>query len=162
MALGLLVVIGVLVALVTPAYHAIAWRAYVDVEIEFVVTDAEIGKPIAGANVAILYEDVNLCADRGQAPFSLRTNAQGVARRSCKECPCSGTTGGPRDAWGISIPAWLVQVTAPGYRPSALFPLETPQNGRRFQPGKDFVRLTVPVGLRRTGRPFEPSKAGGS
>src|SRR5438552_13459414 len=91
----------------------------------------------SGAKIAIIEEEGNLCADRGQAPFDLVANEHGIATRLRKNCMCFGTKGMGKDTFAIHIPGWHVQVSAPGYSLPEPFFLDTRENQQRVQRGGD-------------------------
>jgi hypothetical protein len=129
------------------AFTRIYWVGNKDLEITFLVTDADTHSAIDKARIEILYEEVNFCSDRGKAPFRLVTGPNGIAKRLCKECMCSGEKSLIRNSFSIHVPGWYVQVAAGGYSTSEVFTLYDFQ--RQVEKGKEVAQLTVRVELQK-------------
>jgi hypothetical protein len=126
--------------------EVILWAGVVDLNIEFVVTAAGDGQPIKAAAVAI-----DTSADETERSFSLQTNPNGRARRDLR-LTTSGRLSrlGFINTYGVNLPYWHFQVSAPGYTPSAQTALHSTENSnrvKRLEPGR--AELVIPVALRR-------------
>ena len=113
-------VVGLFAGLFLPAFEQIHWVGGKDLDITFIVTDAENNLPLQGAKVNILHEDTSFSANRGKAPFQIAVDVRGVAKECCGHTMCFGTVG--RKGWWrridtfcIHLPGWLIQIEAPGY-----------------------------------------------
>jgi len=148
-----LFVLGILCLLLLPPFHRIHWVGSKDLEITFVVTDAEDGLPLADAKVKILDEETSFCSNRGKAPFDLVTGPDGTATHLCEHAMCFGTEGwsltGRIDTFAIHLPGWMVGVEAPGYAPTEPFYLDTGYYQRQVQRGTALARLKVPIILQK-------------
>jgi hypothetical protein len=137
------------------------WVGGADLEVEFLVVDAATGAPIEGAEVAVqsdggFYEG----KERDEAPFALRTDAAGAARRVCRDSMCFGTQSGLRitDTYVVHLPWWTFRVSAPGYEPAGPDFLDMPERVRQVRrAGPRAAKLEVRVPLRRTAA--EPAPA---
>lgn len=128
-----------------------SWVGYADLEIEFLVVDAASGQPVKGAEVAIQSEG-GFYAERDEAPFTLRTDAVGSARRVCHDSMCFGTQSGMRvtDTYAVHLPWWSYRVSAPGYQPTSPDFLDVGERVRQVQRvGPRAARLVVRVLLHR-------------
>lgn len=135
--------------------NQLRWLGSTDLEIEFVVTDAAIGQPIKTARIDIDGEDSFCDEERTvRKPFHLLTDAEGIARKECRNARCIGTRSGfgwSRDTRHVYLPCWHYSVSAPGYETSEWTFLDIQENNRQIQhlgPGKD--KLTVPILLQKT------------
>src|SRR5262245_46450819 len=99
-----------------------AWVGQTDLEVEFVVTDAGSGNPIPGARVEVKSEG-GLYAERDKQEFALVADADGKARKVCRDSMCFGKVSGLRftDTYSVHLPYWRFRVVAPTTsRPSGL------------------------------------------
>lgn len=141
----------------------IFWLGHTDLEVEFVVADADTGEPVEGADVVVesvggWYADEDQRRDAGG--FVLRTSAGGSARRSCRDSWVIGADSGLgfSASRSVRLPRWWFRVSAPGYLATESSPLDEPEYRRavqRMEPRAD--RLEVRVRLQR--RPAEPHAA---
>lgn len=143
---GLILVIVAL--LVLPAAQTIHWVGYTDLEIEFVVTDAETDIPVPAATVYV-HSEGGFYAERERQDFELTTNEVGTVTRLCKDCMCFGTSGWNIDTYVVHLPDWYYRVSAPGYVESALTALDVLENVQQVQRGKPAARLVVQVRLEK-------------
>ena len=97
----------------------VCWVGYTDLEIEFIVTEADTRQPIRGAEITVLSEG-GFYSEREEKQFKLETDHEGRARRVCHDSMCFGTQSGLclTDTYVVHLPGWYIQVSAPGYRPS--------------------------------------------
>jgi hypothetical protein len=128
-----------------------SWVGHADLEVEFVVVDAASDQPIEGAELAI-QSDGGFYAERDEAPFTLRTDAGGAARRVCHDSMCFGTQSGLRvtDTYAVHLPWWTFRVSAPGYQPTDPELLDVRERVRQVQRvGPRAAKLVVRVPLQR-------------
>jgi hypothetical protein len=132
----------------------IAWVGNADLDIEFVVTEAGSGSPIAGARVEAqseggFYEERgNFYEERGKQEFVVVSDAGGVAHGEYRRVMSFGTRSrlGFTDTYDVHLPSLRFRVAAPGYQPSGWIELwEYRRQVKRAGPGR--ARLTVPVPL---------------
>src|SRR5438477_9684943 len=69
--------------------QTMTWVGHTDLEVEFVVTDAETGVAIESATITVNSEG-GFCREEGEKSFTLNTDSRGVAQRTCTHCTCSG------------------------------------------------------------------------
>jgi len=133
--------------------QTIHWVGAQDLEITFLVTDAESDQPIKGAKIEVLRDEVNFCEKRETIPFHLDTDANGIAISFEKQCMCFGTEGwswkGRIDTFGMHVPGWLLRVSAPGYKTTEPFWLHSEESIRNLDRGTDFAKLKVPMKLQK-------------
>jgi hypothetical protein len=114
--IGLLV--GLLLFLVFSTGKKTVWVGFTDLEVEFVVTDADNGKPIDGATIFISAESGGYCEEQDKKQFQLTTQSDGIAKRLCKQCMCFGTVGWNVDTFMVHLPKWHFFAATRGYRQS--------------------------------------------
>src|SRR5437016_5489389 len=66
----------------------IRWIGATNLEVEFVVSSAESGEPIANARIEVHSHG---SFSRDPEDFELRTDNSGIARRECRNNTCVGT-----------------------------------------------------------------------
>ena len=130
------------------------WVGKTDLEIEFVVTDAETCEPIPGALI-----DVHSIIGYGHTEhpdenFGLVTDDDGSAHKVCLRSKSTGKSSGLgfSSTFAAYMPAWLLQVVADGYEPSQMVQLdefggESHLKAERTGPGK--LKVLVPVSLHK-------------
>ena len=133
--------------------QGIYWVGFRDLEITFVVTDAQTNEPIAGAEIDIPESQNGFCSECDDA-FRLVTDAQGTAKRMCKQCMCSGYSGRKPffrrvDTFGTHIPDWMPQISAAGFSNSGPFSVGEPAFRRTVRRGVEFATMEVSVMLFR-------------
>jgi hypothetical protein len=129
----------------------IAWVGGTDLEIVFVLTDADTGEPIRGAKL-LVHSEGGFYKEREEKEFSLVTNEMGTASRVCHNTMCCGKQSNLRftDTFGVYLPDWFVSPSAPGYEAGETFFLDDVPYQRQVQrlaPGR--TRLMVPLRLHR-------------
>lgn len=156
-------VIGLLVGLIMPPYKQIHWVGGKDLDITFVVMDADNDQPLQDARVKILCEETSFSANRGKAPFEIATDTNGVVKQGCGDTMCFGTFG--RDGWGrridtffIHLPGWHIQVEAAGYTSLAPFYLDTREYQRQVKRGTTCASLKIPISLHKAEQPKPPTR----
>ena len=131
----------------------IHWVGSTNLEIEFLVTQADTGQPVQGAEIAV-WSEGGFYRERADRQFSLLTDEQGKARRVCHESMCFGTQSGLRltDTYVVHLPWWNFRVSAPGYWTRELTSLDIPENVRQVQRlGPETAKLVVRVSVERDG-----------
>jgi hypothetical protein len=141
---AILIALGLLLI---PAMQTVAWVGHTNLEVEFVVTDADTGQPIKGATIHVQAEEGGFCEEREKQQFSLVTNEEGTAKRLCKHCMCFGTSGWNIDTFAVHLPWWFYRVTAESYAPTELTELDVPENVHQVQRTKPAAKLVVPISL---------------
>jgi hypothetical protein len=139
-----------LVAIFLPPRTSIAWDGFTDLDVEFVISDADTGRPVAGAAVDIEQEAGGFCRDRDAKQFRLVTGPDGTATHRCLDCMCSGTTR-MKDSFAVHLPYWTFAVSADGYRPSEPVELDQPLYERQVERRQGSARLRVPVTIKQRG-----------
>ena len=166
--IGLMVLAGALVLVVTLAATAekICWVGSTDLEIIFLVEDADNSKPVDGATIYIFTEeyDDNQPVDtfmmtvngRKKKRIKLTTDAGGLVKHLCKDCRCSGTVSRNEDTFMLWLPDWDFVASAPGYRRSEIMQFE-PINPAKWSERLDrnrqerLSKMTVPMKLSKRG-----------
>jgi hypothetical protein len=132
--------------------HGVYWVGFRDLEVTFVVTDAETGDLIAGAQIDIPKNEPSFCSDC-EGPYTLVTDTQGSVRRTAKHCMCFGYSGRSwfrrLETYGSHAPDWEFQVSSPGYRRSEWISLHEQEFRRTIQRGGEFATMDVSVRLQR-------------
>ena len=143
------------VAIVAFAYdrmHFTYWIGSKDLEIIFVVTDAETGRAIPDASIDIMSDGESSKDARSDGEFTLKTDSTGTARTVRLEIPCCGEQSGLRltDTVSPYLPLWSFRTTSPGYVPSDRSNLNTPDHIQRTKKvDSRHAKLVVSIPLRR-------------
>lgn len=141
------------------------WVGHTDIEIRFVITDAETGLPIPNATVHISAEADGFCDDAQQSKFTITSCEDGHANQLATNCMAFGSEGTSGDTFASHLPQWSFYATATGYSATAPAYLDVPKNARQVQRGDPSATLSVPIRLRKTPRdnplPAEPQTARG-
>jgi hypothetical protein len=113
---GVLAVLAVLYDRVVWSY----WHGTINLEIVFLVADADTGRPVEGATV-LVHQDSPTRGPSGEKwgeKFGLPTDKDGAARRVCHRLTGEHSSGlGFTNTWSVDLPSWFCWVTAPGYEP---------------------------------------------
>jgi len=131
----------------------IRWLGSDDLDIEFVVTDADSGEAISGACVEVQSEG-GYEEDYPQV-FSLGSGQDGTASKLCRQCTSVGQESGLKitDTHVVYPPHWGFRASAGGYEQSQWSSLETTENVPRVQwDGTGPAKLVVPIALKRKKR----------
>jgi hypothetical protein len=148
------VVLGLIVfcldLLVIPVVQRVDWVGHTDLEIEFVVRDAETGEPIPDATIQV-HSEGGLYAERQRQDFVLETDEAGRAKRMCQRCLCSGRSGWMIDTYHVAVPEWSYRASAPGYAASESAELGVQEKVKRSRRGSRTARLTVEIRLAKRG-----------
>lgn len=146
----LLFVAAGVVGLVGAFAQTIEWVGQTDVEVRFVVTNAEAGQPIPNAAVHITAaESGGCCDDAPQPEFTITTDQSGFAEYRATNCLCFGSKGPFKDTFTSHLPQWSFHVTAAGFFATDPEYLSARENVSRVQRGGSFATLSVPVRLRK-------------
>lgn len=121
------------------------WVGRTDVEIRFVVTDAQSNQPVPKAIVFISSEPDGFCDDSPQHEFTLSTDENGQAKYLATSCMCFGSKGTFEDTFGSHLPRWTYHVSASGYSSTTPTFLDVSENARRVERGDRFATLSVPI-----------------
>jgi hypothetical protein len=125
-----------------------------DLEITFVITDADSDAPIDGAKIDVSKSrEHELCQDC-DAPLHLVTNREGTAKRVCRNCFTDITSGGELffrygHHVGVYPPRWQFEVTADRFQKSGELQLYTAEFLRTQQRGDQFATMEVAIKLHR-------------
>jgi hypothetical protein len=144
--IGLIAV--VLLLLFLPSTQTIDWVGATDLEIEFAVLEAMTSDPVPGATIKI-HSEGGLYEERDPRDFALVAGPDGRAVHVCRNCMCSGRSGPKIDTFGVSLPRWLYQVSAPGYETTGKINLESRENHRNVQRGHPTSKLVVCISLQK-------------
>jgi hypothetical protein len=139
-----------LVAIFLPPRRSIAWVGSTDLDVEFVISDADTGRPIAGAAVDIEQEEGGFCSDKDAKQFRLVTGPDGTATHRLG-CMSFGITSTWKDSFSVHLPHWTFVVSADGYRPSEPVELDQPLYERQVERRQGSARLRVPVTIKQRG-----------
>ena len=131
--------------------QTIGWVGFTDLEVEFAVTDADTGSPVAGTRVEVQSEG-GFYEKLDKQEFVLVAGADGAARKECPNSMCFGTRSGLRftDTFVVHLPWWRYRVFAEGYDPTEWNDLDVPElrrQVRRAGPGK--AEFVVPVSMHK-------------
>jgi len=135
-----------LLVIVYDRFGIILWQGMTDLEIEFVITDADSGKPVPKGRIEIQEMEPR------NEPFGLIADDAGIARKICPDCRTGGAHSRLRftDSWVLKMPSFMLHVTAAGYDPSARICLWEPkyrEQVRRIGAGQ--AKLVVPIFLEK-------------
>lgn len=146
---AVLLTLGISLLMRLMSAEEISWVGGTDLEIEFIVRDAETGEPIKEALIRIRAESGGFCKDEDEREFCLLTDGQGRVKHLCEQCMCFGTQSRTKDTFVVHLPWWWFEVSAPGYSASELTYLDDLPYRRDVQRGKGTARLVVTTKLRK-------------
>src|SRR5262245_23622374 len=108
-----------LLALGFDRLQMIAWVGSTDLEVEFAIPETGTGQPVPSASVEV-ESDGGFYEEREPQQFELSADADGVARKECRDSMCFGDQSGLRftDTFVVHLPWWRFRVSAAGYQPS--------------------------------------------
>lgn len=130
----------------------IRWVGGTELTVEFLVSDAETGEPIEGAEVWV-HSELRRYRLEDKENFRVHTNQPGVASAVLPHNTCIGSQSGLRftDTRVVYLPEWMiVGIRAEGYQQVEPFALSKRVSSRDIEqvgPQKD--RLVVPIVLRK-------------
>jgi hypothetical protein len=147
-----LICLGVVaaVAVIYDRFPIIVWVGSTDLTVEFVVTDADTGQPVEGADVLILGRTRHEREDR---EWQLKTDRSGIARGVVQDQTCVGRESGLRftDTYHVYPVEWVVRVKAPGYAETEPLDLHQPPfRTAAMRNGPRQALLVVPIALRKS------------
>ena len=126
------------------------WIGATELKVEFVVTDAETGQHVGGAEIN-LRDEGRLTDERPEATWTSTTDAAGITLRSV-DAVCTGRQSGLKitDTYSVRCPWWYYRVKAPGYELLNWTPLQGDEQRRRAERvGPRASRLVVPIAIRK-------------
>jgi hypothetical protein len=128
----------------------IAWVGATDLDVEFVITDADSGAPLPGARVEIHSEGGLLAHEESKGDFVLIVDEDGVAQKARPRCMCHGDRSGLgfTNSFAIHTPWWRFRAVAAGYETPEWAWLDSIDHSRQLQrlgPGR--TKLVVPISL---------------
>jgi len=129
--------------------QTIKWVGHTDLEVSFVVIDADTGQPVPNATIHIRAEPGGFCEEPQQPEFTITTDENGHAKQLATNCMCFGSKGTFEDTFASHLPQWSFHATATGYSatdPAFLNVLET---ARQVQRGDPLATLSIPIRLRK-------------
>lgn len=129
--------------------NSVKWVGHTDLVVSFIVTDAETGLPIPNATVGVRAEGGGFCDDREPGSFTMTTDANGIAKQTCKNCMCFGSRSAFENTFVVHLPYWWFHATATGYSDSKSEYLDLPIHIQRVQRGKPNATLSIPISLKR-------------
>jgi hypothetical protein len=139
-----------IVVFVFPTIRFVYWVGSTNLELKFQILDADTESAIANAHVNVLHEETTF-SKQISVPFELSTNEQGIATLLCENCRCAGKEGGwgptRPNSFGMYLPGWYLDVSAPGYRNSEPFFLS--DFGQQIQRGEHVATLLIVVKLEK-------------
>lgn len=148
LAIGSLLVAGGLVAFFAFG-QSVRWVGRTDLDVRFIVTDAETGQPIPDATIHIRAEPGGFCADSPQPEFTLTTDDNGHARQLATNCMCFGSKGPFEESFGSHLPRWTFYATADQYSATDPAELDVLENAREVQRGDTLATLSVSIRLQK-------------
>ncbi len=83
---------------------SVKWVGRTDLEVGFMVTDAETGLPISNATIRVRTEAGGFCDDREQRSFTIATDANGLAKHICTNCMCFGSRSAFENTFVVHLP----------------------------------------------------------
>jgi hypothetical protein len=125
------------------------WVGHTDLEVRFIVTDAETGRLIRNATIHIRAESGGFCDDSPQREFTIATDENGEAKQFATNCMCFGSKGAFEDTFASHLPQWSFHATASGYSETDPANLNVSENSRQVQRGDPFATLNVLIRLRK-------------
>jgi hypothetical protein len=151
-----------LLVLLCDRIQKIAWVGNIDLEVEFIITDASTGSPISGAHIDVLSEGGFY--DGGHKheweQFIMVADSEGRTSKECRNSMCCGIQSGLRftDTFAVHMPWWLFRATAPGYESSEREGLNVLKYSRQvIKVGPRQAKVVVPVPLHKSlGEPGAP------
>jgi hypothetical protein len=144
---GIVVAIGLFGSVGTTTY----WVGQTDLQIEFVVTDADTRRPIGGATVHV-HSELGFCLEKDGQDFTMKTDAEGRIIRLYHHCMSGGRESWIRKTWGVSLPLWMFHATAPGFADGEKIDLRARYHRQVRRGDGGPATLVVPIALRKQVR----------
>ena len=157
--LYLLLAVAACVPAVCLLFPTVMWVGNTNLTVEFAVTDAETGKPIEGADLAItsyggFNEDGSRLrkTERQEEELTLKTDVSGSAEYVCRDSMCFGTRSPLRftDTFCVHLPQWRVAAKATGYEATEPFWVDVPPYLSAVKKtGNGQSKVVVPIALHK-------------
>jgi hypothetical protein len=143
----------ILIALISAFGTGMFWIGSTDLEITFRVTDATTGQPIPEAVIDIVGAEWNCCGDCNP-PLKLVTDDQGMVKKMCTQCTCTGYSGWkPFFRWTETFhtrtPSWQFFASSPKHEKTELIWIDELGIRHTRQRGATFSTMRVDISLRR-------------
>jgi hypothetical protein len=152
------IAVGTILLGIAGTVRVLEGHGQTEVEVEFLVTDAETGEPIPGAPVDVRGPEVEPDGSQ-EGEVRLVTDEAGMARRRCR-CAWYGERGWLRSSFTIVLPGWVFRASAPGYEPGPEMRF-TEEQGRQSRRQGSSRAFTVPIPLHKLPpRAPEPGERG--
>lgn len=148
--LAIAAVIVICVVALLPCAMTAKWVGHTDLQVFFVLTDADTGQPIPKAIVHVRAEPGGFCEETDTREFTITTDDNGHASHLCKSCMCFGSRGVLEDTFAAHLPPWWYHVSADGYASTEPEFLDDWKHARQVQRGKPFATIAVPIRLQKT------------
>lgn len=113
-----------------------------DVDVAFVVTDADSEAAIPDATIRVYSADVLLVGSRTPL-MVLSTDRTGTANTLCRDVTRAGSSG----YWTVNLPDWRIIVAATGFRPSSPIYFHEHRQSVEVTSRPRFARLVIRVPL---------------
>jgi hypothetical protein len=141
------IAVGTILLGIAGSMRVLEGHGHTEVEVEFLVSDAETGEPVPGATVEVSGPGLEAGEGSQEGEVRLVTDEGGMARRRCR-CTWYAERGWLKSSFVIILPGWLFRASAPGYEPTKekQFTEEQGRQTRRQDGGRAF---TVPVALHK-------------
>lgn len=129
---------------------AVAWVGYTNLQAEFVVLDAETGRPVPAATIDFRTEGGGFCCEDGEKNrYSMESDSSGRLLRTWTQCMCFGTKSLWKDSFFVHLPWLWFQASAPGYVASEWTYLDNRPYIREVKRGNGCATLTVVIRIRK-------------
>ncbi len=129
--------------------QCVKWVGRTDLEVCFIVTDAETGQQIPNATIQVRAEAGGFCDDCERRKFTVAADGIGCAKHSCTNCMCFGSRSAFEETFVVHLPWWWFNAKATGYSDSEPEYLDLPGNIQRVQRGKPFATIVIPIRLHK-------------
>ena len=156
--------VGGMLGILAWAYDKTSWMetaGRTNLEMEFLVTDADSGRQIPDARIQVESDGGRYGPTRRTGPekFELRTNAAGKASRVLQNNQCGRSMSHLRftDTYFVYMPEWRIRVTAADFESGEM---EFRGERRVKLPPEDRLKDRLPVEIRlvRRGGPAPPAE----
>lgn len=149
------------IAALSPLATNVKWVGTADLEVDFVIIDAETGQPIPDAMIYVR-EEQGVGKNRQINSFTIAGDGNGHAKRVSTDCMSFGSRGAFEDIFAIRPPSWRFFATAAEYAnsdPEDLLDRSPPQPKKRSQRVRPHETITISVRLHKTDaqRPTQPT-----
>ena len=129
------------------------WVGAIELNVNFIITDASSGDPIPKARINIFNEGgfYDGADEDREKPFDIRTDADGIGARLLRNNRCTGRQSRLRftDSRRAYWPVWNLRVFADGYETSEWIHLWDGYPGEVERESSERDRLSVRISLRK-------------